>query len=276
MISFRQTVGVSLCLLAPAALLADNITVQYSGYGHSGNATQPAAGSSFNTGNIDTSGQSNSSHSDNLTTSDNLANGPRNLTHTYTGTGTNFFTAQSNLQSIATVNDPNYIANKQFDGSNYRYIGFQVDQTANYFVSGLLTSRNVILNPGSAGNYGYYGMGGGGNVEISNFPNPNTTIYTFNVGGNIADPAANTVVYTFSTSLNLTAGVQYQLNFNNYLYSGFGGTGSIEHNAGWEFTISANAVPEPGTIALCGIALAGVGIAFRKRIKKAVWPKKAW
>jgi hypothetical protein len=242
-----------LSVLSCAALLASSaahaaITVTYSGYGHNGNASQPAAGTSFNPGNTDTMTNPSTTHIGNLTTSDSLASAVRTLDLNSAGSGSTAFTASSNIKSASTVNDPGYVTNKQMDGGYYRYIGFSVDVTGTYQFTGFLKSRGITLSPGSNGQYGYYGLGGSASLEVNNFPNPNTMVYNAPGPGNTTDPLANTTIYSFNTTVNLTAGLSYQLNFSNYMYQGFGGTGSLEHNSGWDIALSE--VPEPST-ALC-------------------------
>ena len=47
------------------------------------------------------------------------------------------------------------------------------------------------------------------------------------------------------------------------MYSGFGGTGAIEHNSGWNINIIAP-VPEPAT-GIMGLALCGASVLRRRR-----------
>ena len=242
-----------LCVMAAPAASAAVITVIYSGYGHNGQAGLPAVATPFNTNNVDTSGSFFTTHSANVTTSDGLATGTRTFTLNDTGSGTGNFSASSNLMSQATINDPGYTANKQLDGGGYRYVGFTVDTPGLYNFEFFLNTRNRVSAPGGAGQYAYYGLGGSGSVEINNFPAANTSLYNTGSTGNIGDPAINSTVASFTTTLSLNAGVQYQLNFNSYMYSGFGGTGTIEHNSGWNVNVIAP-VPEPSTAMLGGVA----------------------
>jgi hypothetical protein len=246
--------------------------MNYSGYGHNGSAQQTAPqvnGTTFNTGNQDTSGVFSTVSTGNVATADTFATAVRTVTLTDTGNGTNSVTMSAVLRSVATVNDPSYTQNKQSDGGYYRYVGFTVDQTGLYQISGSLNSLSTVLTPGPNGNYGYYGLGGNANLEISNFPAANTLVYQpAGLGGNIGDPAQNTSgLRSFTNTLTLTAGVQYQMNFNHYMYSGFGGTGTIEHNTSWDVAISA--VPEPTSISLISLGLVGAAVRLRKKFFKA-------
>jgi hypothetical protein len=248
---------------ATAQASAASITVAYSGYGHNGGASQPAVGTSFNTGNVDSSGNFMVTHTGNVSTSDSLATAARAATLTDTGDGSALFTSSSNYQSVSTVNDPAYSSNKQIDGGGYRYVGFTVDTPGPYVFTFQLQAGNRVSNPGSNGQYSYYGMGGSGNVEVNNFPAANTLLYSTGNTGNLGDPAPNTTGASYTTTLNLDAGVQYQLNYNSYMYSGFGGTGTIEHNSGWNVTIAPAPIPEPAT-ALLSLGLA-TSFLFRRR-----------
>jgi hypothetical protein len=266
MIKSRFSKGI-LCSLALTTIGSQSqaalITVAYSGYGHNGNSSAPAAASPFNTGNIDTSGLSSSVHSANVASSDALATGTRDFATSYSGDGTSSFSATSNIASFASINDPTYSAGKQFDGGYYRYIGFSVDETGNYSIAGDLKSRAVTNVPGGAGNYTYYGLGGNVNLAINNFPAANTPVYSTPATGNIGDPAPNTTVFSFATTQMLTAGVQYQLTFDSYMYQGFGGTGTVTHNSGWDVSIAA--IPEPSSLALSAAFIGLVGLRSRRR-----------
>ncbi|MGL4419750.1 MAG: PEP-CTERM sorting domain-containing protein, partial [Gemmataceae bacterium] len=171
------------------------------------------------------------------------------------------FSVQNNLKLDSIVNDPGYLNNKQFNVGSYRYIGFQVDVTGDYVIAGTLQSRDQPFTPGPNGQYRYSGLGGGATVLRNNAPNPNTTLYAYSLG-NQENPAPNTVLGSFNTVQNFEAGVSYQLEFNSYMYHGFGGTGTLEHNSGWNVTIAP--VPEPTLLGLV-VGLIGTGIVARRR-----------
>jgi len=247
---------------------ADLITVVYSGYGHDGRATQPVPlGTSFNSGTVDSAVNPSITDIGNVTTSDSLATSVRTLNISFSGNGTNTLNLLSNYNSLSTVDDPNYIVNKQIDGGYFGFLGFTVDQSGIFQVSGNLSTRNIVVTPGPQGNYAYFGLGGNASLEVNNFPVENTVVYTAPVGENIDGPVANTIVRSFSTTQFLTAGTTYQLNFGSYMYQGFGGTGTIEHNTGWNITIAA--VPEPSSIAMVSLAVVGAFVTVRRRSLKS-------
>jgi hypothetical protein len=240
------------------------ISITYSGYGHNGQAEQPAVATPFNTGNIDTTGSPNPTRFSNMTTSDGLATGVSTVAYTEAGSGTDMLSLTSNLRSAATVNDPTYSANKQFNGGNYRYVGVTVDAPGDYSFTFNLGSgpRNIVSGPN--GNYHYYGLGGSASVAINNFPAPNTEIYATGASGNIGDPAPmSPTLFSRTTTLSLAPGVTYQISFDNYIYGGFGGTGTIEHNAGWAVAVAA--VPEPSSAVVLAGALGLVAARRRRR-----------
>jgi hypothetical protein len=239
--------SVFLAVLAAAPVLGQTASVQFSGFGHSGQATQPGASGSYNSGNQDTGIIGTGTHSQTVVTSDALASTNQILNTATTGDGTALLSGTTSLRTLGTLNDPDYLANKQVDHSAYKYIGFQVSETGSYIISGQLQMGAINNAPGGSGQYAYHGLGGGASLQLNNFPNPNTDIYTYN-SGNIESPAVNSTAASFSTVQTLTAGTQYQLNFNSYMYVGFGGTGTTDHTSGW--TVSVAPVPEPAGLLL--------------------------
>lgn len=257
--------GITSCLVALCIVglstpfsSADTITVDYSGYGHTGLASQPAAGTSFDTGNTETFLETSSSNSGTVTTSDGEVTTDHSLALTFAGSGSSLLTADSNLTSVSTVTGSS--GNKQVDTNYYRYIGFSVDETGNYTFSGVLSTFAVSNTTG----YHYYGLGGDTRIDDLSGGTA-TTIYSYDGVGNVGDPGADTVADSFSTTLNLTAGVQYQLNFGSYQYSGFNDPGTAEVNSGWDVQLQFTAIPEPS--AMFAVTLLGfAGLARRKRI----------
>lgn len=248
------TIGLSAMQPARAAI----VTTSYSGFGHSGAAEQPAVGTTFNSGNIVTDGMTSWSHSDSVATSDGFATTVRSLTVAASGSGTNSYSISSNLESVSNVTGSG--DNKQVSSTNYQYIGFQVDQTGIYNISAALAMRSASASTG----YHYFGLGGSFELAQNNDPNPNDVLIFVDTG-NIADPMADTTVFSLSQNVTLTAGVQYQLNFNNYLYSGFNDPGVATANGGWN--VSVTAVPEPSTIGLLAVTATGC-LLRRRRIRQ--------
>jgi hypothetical protein len=123
---------------------------------------------------------------------------------------------------------------------------------------------NLNSGPNSAtlnGGYAYYGIGGG--LLRNGWRHPVWELAGNT--GNIGDPAAG-VDRTYTSTLNLTAGTTYQLNFDSYQYGGFGGPTNASYTTGWSYSIAS--VPEPSRVLLLG--LGSLGLMLRRSRRAAL------
>jgi hypothetical protein len=263
-----RTTALFLALAAAPAFSAVNFV--YSGYGSTGDMSTEVfgsgsvvtvAGSAWSTGNVDTSGTSGNATVNLRPTYAFNASGSaqRTLTAMVSGSGTNTMTGSSLLTSSLTGIDWNDGSNRQLNGGHYIYNAFTVDTTGQYTVT-----MNLNSGPNSAtlnGGYTYYGLGGDFSVTDGG-----TTVWELAGNtGNIGDPAAG-VVRTYTSTLSLTAGTTYQLNFDSYQYAGFGGPTNASYTTGWSYSIAS--VPEPSRVLLLG--LGSLGLMLRRSRRAAL------
>jgi hypothetical protein len=240
----------------------------YSGYGSTGDMTTEVfssgnvvavPGSAWNTGNVDSSGTGGNVTASVRSTYAFNASGTaqRTLTAIVTGSGTGTMSGSSVLSSSLNGVDWSDNSNRQLNGGHYIYNAFTVDTSGQYSVTMNLNSgpNSVNLN----GGYSYYGLGGDFSLTDGG-----TAIWELAGNtGNIGDPAAG-VVRTYTTTLNLTAGTTYQLNFDSYQYAGFGGPTTASYTTGWSYSIMT--VPEPSRLLLIGL---GSFSLFLRRFRRA-------
>jgi hypothetical protein len=181
--------------------------------------------------------------------------------------GTDSLTASFVRNGLRTSTD--YGAQDTSTNANgYTYFAFSPTATALYKVDLSVREQFSQTNPNSNA---YFYSGGDGNVALRNATD---NVSLASIGspyqnlGLIGTPIDQT--YAFSNEFSLVAGKTYELVFGGQSYAGGGGVGFTNTTTHTQLaSITAVAVPEPGSLALFGLATVGSALRYRKRKKAA-------